>query len=109
VSAAGEAPLRVSVALALPEWQTVLPLELAPGSTVEDALRAARVRLEGGSLPSGANPDWDAGAVGIFGVVLDRSRRLQDGDRVELYRPLPTDPKESRRRRARGSGARRRN
>ncbi len=36
---------------------------------------------------------------GVWGVHCDDSQVLQDGDRVELYRPLAADPKEARRRR----------
>lgn len=105
----GDGPLQVCVALALPHWQSVLPVELAVGSTVADALNAARRLMEGRGLPPDVRLDWEAGAVGIFGVLCERSQRLEAGDRVELYRPLPTDPKENRRRRARSSGTRRRN
>ena len=34
-------------------------------------------------------------------VLCDRFITLRDGDRVEMYRPLQCDPKESRRRRQR--------
>jgi len=40
--------------------------------------------------------------VGIFGKVVEEDAPLTDGDRVEIYRPLAADPKEARRRRARG-------
>lgn len=117
MSAVEVAPLRVSVAIALPDWQVVLPLELAHGATVAEALRAARPLAERAGLPSGAGLDWELGAVGIFGLACARSQELREGDRVELYRPLATDPKEARRRRAaearaaggRRSGARRGN
>lgn len=99
--------LRVSVAIALPQWQAVLALELPEGATVAQALRAARPLAEQAGLPAGAPLDWERGAVGIFGLACARGQALRDGDRVELYRPLPTDPKERRRRRARDSGARR--
>ncbi len=99
--------LRVSVALALPHRQAVLALELSPGATVGAALLAAQPLAEAAGLGSGAGFDWERGAVGIFGLGCARSQLLQDGDRVELYRALPTDPKENRRRRARGSGPRR--
>ena len=63
-------------------------LQLAPGSTVQQALQAA-----------GWTPSANAG-VGIFGVRVELSQVLTADDRVELYHPLPTDPKERRRRRA---------
>ncbi|NQW85206.1 MAG: RnfH family protein [Alcaligenaceae bacterium] len=38
--------------------------------------------------------------VGIFGQRCALSRVLQEGDRIELYRPLIVEPKAARRRRA---------
>jgi hypothetical protein len=40
------------------------------------------------------------GAMGVFGQRCQDGYILADGDRLELYRPLQFDPKESRRRRA---------
>jgi hypothetical protein len=40
--------------------------------------------------------------VGIFGRLVALEHALATGDRVEIYRPLTADPKEARRRRARG-------
>ena len=39
--------------------------------------------------------------IGIFGKRVTLDTRLANGDRIEIYRPLSTDPKEARRRRAR--------
>lgn len=39
-------------------------------------------------------------SCGIYGRLVQVDEALSDGDRVELYRPLHFDPKESRRRRA---------
>jgi putative ubiquitin-RnfH superfamily antitoxin RatB of RatAB toxin-antitoxin module len=44
--------------------------------------------------------DLSVVSVGVHGELKSRSARLFDGDRVEIYRPLITDPKEARRRRA---------
>ena len=41
-----------------------------------------------------------AGQVGIYGKPVALDRKLQPGDRVEIYRPLNVDPKEIRRLRA---------
>ena len=38
--------------------------------------------------------------VGIFGHRVSLETRLNEGDRVEIYRPLKIDPKEIRRLRA---------
>lgn len=71
------------------EWS----LQLPAGACLLDALRA--VGLE-------ASPC----ATGIWGRRAERSQLLQDGDRVELYRPLLVDPKVARRERFARQGAR---
>jgi uncharacterized protein len=70
-------------------WQVALPDE----ATVEAAL--ARARAQAGAL----DVPWDAD-VGIFGELCARDAVPLDGDRIEIYRPLRSDPKESRRVRA---------
>ncbi|MDO4434546.1 MAG: RnfH family protein [Alysiella sp.] len=37
--------------------------------------------------------------LGIFGKVIQDDIQLQNGDRIEIYRPLFADPKEARRKR----------
>ena len=87
--------LRVEVVYATPERQGLVELGVEPGCTVAEAIERSGLRDE--------FPDMivDPAAIGIFSrkVLLDHA--LTDGDRVEIYRPLIADPKESRRRRAR--------
>ncbi len=73
----------------MPDRQEAVTVELAEGATVGDAIRASGFLLEG---PVRA---------GRFGVAAKHDDVLRPGDRVELYRPLPVDPKEARRRRVR--------
>ena len=96
--------LVVSVALAVPGWQRVFPLELPAGATVHDALRAAEPLAVAAGLPPSCGLNWETGAVGVFGLARERGQPLVAGDRVELYRGLLADPKESRRRRAATAG-----
>ena len=84
------AGVRVEVVYALPTGEEAVSLELPAGATAEDALRAS-------GLPQARNQK-----LGIYGRVVDPRTVLKEGDRVELYRPLLIDPKEARRRRARG-------
>lgn len=92
--------IRASFAAAWASWQGVIELELPDGATVASALAAARSVLQA-SAPSAADePEWTDGVAGVFGEVCGRDRPLQDGDRVELYRPLSVDPKAARRARA---------
>ena len=60
--------------------------EVPAGSTVAEVLARAGLRAEG--------------AVGVWGRVSAVDRVVVDGDRIELYRALPVDAKEARRRRA---------
>ncbi len=90
--------VRIEVVHARPDRQTLIRLSLPAGSTVAEAV--ARSGL--GAL----YPELDPTAVGIFGRRCSPDTVLQDGDRVELYRPLSADPKEIRRRRARGANRR---
>ena len=69
-------------------------LQLPSGATVADALRAAAAASGFDDIPSMHDQ------VGIFGVRCELSHVLQDGDRVELYRPLLLDSKAARRLRA---------
>lgn len=89
------ARLSVEVALARPERQDRVRLEVEPGTTLGEAVRRSGL-LE--RHPELAREPLDAG---IFSQPAPAETVLRDGDRVELYRPLATDPKDARRRRAR--------
>ncbi len=67
-------------------------LELPPGATLGDA-----VRLSG--LVPRHNLHADCLKVGVWSRVEDLQTVLRDQDRVEIYRSLQVDPKESRRQR----------
>jgi putative ubiquitin-RnfH superfamily antitoxin RatB of RatAB toxin-antitoxin module len=86
------ATIRVEVVYALPEKEDAVVLMLPEGATVRDALVASGFRAR--------HPDIDLRHLGIYGKAVSAERRLADGDRVEIYRPLLIDPKEARRRRA---------
>jgi uncharacterized protein len=80
----------------------LIELELpAPALTLEQVLVRARQNSVLQDLPIA----WDAAPVGIWGRVCPRNTLVRDGDRVEIYRRLPQDPKQARR--ARATAARR--
>jgi len=81
--------IRVEVVLAWPDHYQSRQLSLPAGSNVAQALNAAKLD----------NAQHSA-AIAIHGIQVQPQQILQDGDRVELLRPLVLDPKESRRRRA---------
>ena len=87
--------IRVLVALALPGRQEVLELEMPEGSTVRDAIVAAKLGER--------FPGIDVGGLeaGVWSRVASAATVLREGDRVELYRALKADPKDARRARAR--------
>jgi len=85
----------VRVVLAEPTCQQVVSLRLPEGTTVAEAVSAS------GLLAGLAAPERDGLAYGIYGRVVDGVRALEEGDRVEILRPLPQDPKSRRRARAR--------
>jgi uncharacterized protein len=94
-----EANVRVTVLYALPDrvWEEVV--EIGAGATLRAAIDASGVQ---GVFPALRVEETGAG---VFGRLCQLDDPLQEGDRVEIYRPLQVDPKEARRIRA---GVRRR-
>jgi len=86
--------IRVEVAYALPEKQYLQRVTLSEGATVEEAINAS------GLLELRSDIDLAKNKVGIFSRPVKLADAVQDGDRVEIYRPLIADPKELRRKRA---------
>jgi putative ubiquitin-RnfH superfamily antitoxin RatB of RatAB toxin-antitoxin module len=92
------ATVSVQVCRALPDdaWLETLPL--SEGATIAQALASSALEARfPGLLAAIARGDTK---VGIFGKVKMPNTVLRDGDRIEVYRPLQADPKETRRRRA---------
>lgn len=89
--------MRLTAVLALPDRQWLWELELPAGAQVAEALAML------GALPDPVlqSIDWAQVKVGVFGRVVSVADRMSDGDRLEIYRPLAMDPKDSRRARAR--------
>lgn len=73
---------------------------LLAGACVADALACVEKEL------ASSVGNLNECAVGIFGRVVPRDQLLQNGDRVEIYRALPNDPKTARRHRAKQSAPR---
>lgn len=90
--------MRIEVAYARPDIQVVIALEVPAGATVADAIRRSGLLARYPEIDLGKN------GIGIYGEAADLERRLRDGDRVEIYRPLLIDPKAVRRARAGNRG-----
>ncbi|WP_407670502.1 RnfH family protein [Pectobacterium wasabiae] len=86
--------MQVDVVYALPERQYLRTVKLEEGSTVEQAVVAS------GLLELRQDIDLQVNKVGIYSRAAKLTDVVQDGDRVEIYRPLIADPKELRRQRA---------
>ncbi len=87
--------ITVEVVYAKPEEQCLLEVRVLPGTTMIDAIRKS------GILERFPEIDIDSADVGIFGrVIHNRLRVVHPFDRVEIYRPLPNDPKDLRAERA---------
>ena len=89
--------IRVEVVYALPERQELIAVTVPRGTSMLEAARRSGIdRLF---------PDLrlTEAAMGVFGkrVADPASRPVQQGERVEIYRPLTIDPKAARRARAR--------
>jgi putative ubiquitin-RnfH superfamily antitoxin RatB of RatAB toxin-antitoxin module len=74
--------------------QVLLELYVEAGTTAQQAIQRC------GILQRFPEIDLDKNKIGIFGKVTKLATPLQEGDRVEIYRPLIADPKEQRKKRA---------
>lgn len=96
--------MKCAFAAALPAWQGELAVELEAGATVADLLAAIEpeLRRQLGLVGQTTLDEtwWREAPVGIFGERCERSKVLEEGDRVEIYLPLKVDPKAARRQRA---------
>ena len=89
-----EEPINIEVAYATPAKQSLIEFTVPNGVTVEQGILAS------GILDVHTEIDLKTAKVGVWNRVCKPSTVLQDGDRIEIYRPLIADPKEVRKRRA---------
>ena len=86
--------IQVEVAYAKLDEQVIIPLDVDAGTTLEEAIQ------QSGILELYPEIDLTKNKTGIFGKIAKADTELREKDRVEIYRPLIADPKESRRKRA---------
>jgi len=89
-------PIRATVVYALPERQWAVSVELESGASVKTAIDRSGLLEE---LPELRARVLE---VGVCHRRCSLEAQVQDGDCIEIYRPLQIDPKEARR--LRGSG-----
>lgn len=65
---------------------------LAEGTTVAQALEHSNIWI--------IHPETEHLSVGVFSKKVPLDTVLKDGDRLEIYRPLPLNPGDKRRERA---------
>ncbi len=88
--------ISVTVIRAWPRRFESVVLALPDAATVGDALVASGL----GNMGDDAGTADGSVECAVFGARVKRHDLLQDGDRLELLRPLLIDPKDARRRRA---------
>jgi putative ubiquitin-RnfH superfamily antitoxin RatB of RatAB toxin-antitoxin module len=86
--------ISIEIVYALPQHTAARSFTVPVGSRIADALDLAAAD------PQFQGLDLANAAIGIFGKVVHREQPLQDGDRIEIYRPLLEEPKLARRKRA---------
>ncbi|MFC0711309.1 RnfH family protein [Azorhizophilus paspali] len=94
--------IAVEVVYALADRQKLVSLSVPCGTTVREAALRSGLDRDFPGLDLANSP------LGVFGKVVSGAEEcvLEDGERVEIYRPLIADPKEIRKlRAARAAGA----
>ena len=86
--------IKIQIAYALPDSYFLHSYHVEPGTIIQNAI------LQSGILQQYSEIDLRINNVGIFSRLAKLTDVLEDGDRIEIYRPLLADPKEIRRKRA---------
>jgi putative ubiquitin-RnfH superfamily antitoxin RatB of RatAB toxin-antitoxin module len=88
--------IAVEVVYGLADKQKLLKLSVAAGTTVREAAMCSAMDSYFPGIDLAQSP------LGIFGKAIAKpeERVLEEGERVEIYRPLIADPKEVRKQRA---------
>lgn len=88
------ASILIQICYARPDKQFLLEQSVAAGTTIQQAIQSSGIIQQ--------IPEIDLGAwrVGIYGKLKTLDTVLREHDRIEIYRPLLADPKDSRRKRA---------
>ncbi|ANZ22470.1 hypothetical protein ATN01_01265 [Buchnera aphidicola (Diuraphis noxia)] len=83
--------IQATVVYALPDIQYILKVNMKIGSTVKEAILESKLLtlIKGLSLYTLK--------VGIYNKLVYLNSRIENGDRIEIYRNLIFDPKERRR------------
>ena len=86
--------IHVEVAYAAEDRQEIISVEIDAGSTIERVIDCS------GILEKFPEIDLMRQNVGVFSKQKKLTDLVEEGDRVEIYRPLLIDPKDARRKKA---------
>lgn len=86
--------MKVGVVYALPSRQSWLSIDVPEGTTVKEAIEKS------GILHQFPEIDLETQKVGIFGKATTLETVVEEGARIEIYRPITVDPKTVKRRAA---------
>jgi len=86
--------ITVEVSYGMPNEQVILSLDVPEDCVVEEAIKRS------GILERFPQIDISTDKCGIFGKMCKLDASLHNKDRIEIYRKLIADPKESRRQQA---------
>ncbi len=83
----------IEVVYASEDTTTIIPLTL-PIVTIEQAIQQSTI------LEQYPEIDLTKNKIGVFSELRTLTDSINDGDRIEIYRPIKIDPKQARRDRA---------
>lgn len=84
--------MNIGIAYANKKKQVWLKLEVPDGCTVREAIEFS------GLLKQFPEIDLENQKVGIFGKITKLDATVEEGSRVEIYRPITADPETAERR-----------
>ncbi len=85
------ATIRVFVAVGLPQRQRVKELQLPVATTAREAVELSQLSQEFPEI------DFAACRLANYGEAISDDYLLEEGDRIEVCRPLLADPRDARR------------
>jgi len=85
---------KVEVVFATPDKQLLLSVVLAKDDSVQQVIDKS------GVLKQCPEIDLSTMPVGVFGKTCKLDKRVEAGERIEIYRPLLQNPMDARRNRA---------
>ncbi len=86
--------IKVSIVYAVPEKQWLNEFHVQRGTSAQELIVKSNILNEIDSL---TGTDINVLKLGVFAEKVNLDYLLEEGDRLEIYRPLTADPKEVRR------------